>query len=565
MTMPVIQEDEPLERNGQSGLGLRDGVRKWQILVLALPNLGIQMLWLVVMSYGTPHMAGLGMPTSLTALIWLSGPLSGTLVQPVFAALSDRTTHPWGRRKPYIAGGASFVCLSLLGLACAEDVSNWLTGSHPSHHHVYASGPPKSSTLTKLLVAFWACAINVAVQPLQSGVRALTVDSCPPHQQSEAAAWSARFNGLGAVLISASAVSDISAWAPLLGDTKFKALCVLAVLALAATVIPACFLIADAPASTDYGCGRSTMPGRRQGTVTRLLAGARSRFSSLPPVTRQVCKIQFCAWLGWFSVLYYLTTYVYQVFVMDQHIHLDPNIFGSADPRLIEMGKQAGTRASFYFACVTFASACILPFVVVASPPSSSTFSDDDNSSSNDAATTTSSWRPSVGRAWLLAHCLFAALMFLTTFVWTAPAAIVIVAALGLAWGVASWAPYTLIGAEIAGLREAAARRAGWGEMQERGGSGEYWEGSSSGDEKGAGSVVGGEEGEERSGGDDATAAVMAVHNMAISVPQICAALVCSALFKVVEAAGRDDPAAYAFKLAGVAAAAAAWMARDLE
>ncbi|KAL1622441.1 hypothetical protein SLS54_005006 [Diplodia seriata] len=256
-----------------------------------------------------PYMAGLGMPTSLTALIWLSGPLSGALVQPVFAALSDRTQHPWGRRKPYIAGGASFVCLSLLGFACAEDVSNWLSGSQPSHHHVYASGPPKSSTLTKLLVAFWACAISVAVQPLQSGVRALTVDRCPPQQQGEAAAWSARFNGLGAMLISASAVSDISSWAPLLGDTKFKALCVLAVLALAATVLPACLLIADYPASNDYGRGG---PGRR-GMVTRLLAGSRSRFGELPPITRQVCKIQFCSWLGWFAVLYYLTTYVYQV------------------------------------------------------------------------------------------------------------------------------------------------------------------------------------------------------------------------------------------------------------
>ncbi|KKY13759.1 putative sucrose transporter [Diplodia seriata] len=493
------------------------------------------MLWLVVMSYGTPYMAGLGMPTSLTALIWLSGPLSGALVQPVFAALSDRTQHPWGRRKPYIAGGASFVCLSLLGFACAEDVSNWLSGSQPSHHHVYASGPPKSSTLTKLLVAFWACAISVAVQPLQSGVRAFTVDRCPPQQQGQAAAWSARFNGLGAMLISASAVSDISSWAPLLGDTKFKALCVLAVLALAATVLPACLLIADYPASNDYGRGG---PGRRG---------------------------MFCAWLGWFAVLYYLTTYVYQVFVIDQHIHLDPDIFGSADPRLIEMGKQAGTRASFYFACVTFASALTLPFIT-ASPSSSP-------SSPDSSASASASWRPSVGRAWLLAHCLFAALMFLTAFVHTAPAATVVVAALGLGWAVASWAPYTLIGAEIASLRTGAATtmrrgrgRGCWGEMQERGDSGDEWrrrrsgssgEGSEDEDEKGAY--------EEERAEDDATATIMAVHNMAISVPQICAALVCSVLFKFVEAAGRDDPAAYAFKLAGVAAVSAAWMAKDLE
>lgn len=259
-----------------------------------------------------PYMAGLGMPTSLTALIWLSGPLSGALVQPVFATISDRTQNPWGRRKPYIAGGASFVCLSLLGLACAEDVSNWLSGLKSLKQHAYASGPPQSSMLTKLLVAFWACILNVAVQPLQNGVRSLTVDIFPPQQQSQAAAWAARFNSLGAVLIAGSAVSDISAWAPLLGDTDFKALCVLAVLALATTVLPACLLIADTPANC-HQPSESILERRERRTIARLFAGAKTRFCCLPPVTRQVCKVQFCAWLGWFAVLYYSTTYVYEI------------------------------------------------------------------------------------------------------------------------------------------------------------------------------------------------------------------------------------------------------------
>ncbi|KAF9641099.1 putative general alpha-glucoside permease protein [Lasiodiplodia theobromae] len=180
--MPVIPENKVLDACNQSdgshnyGSSSYTSVRWWRVLVMALPNLGIQMLWLVVMSYGTPYMAGLGMPTSLTALVWLSGPLSGALVQPVFAAISDRTQHPWGRRKPYIAGGATFVCLSLLGLACAEDVSNWLSGLQPLKHHAYASGSPQSSMLTKLLVAFWACALNVAVQPLQSGLSAAAAE-----------------------------------------------------------------------------------------------------------------------------------------------------------------------------------------------------------------------------------------------------------------------------------------------------------------------------------------------------------------------------------------------------
>ena len=260
------------------------------------------MLWLILMSYGTPYMTGLGIPTSLTTLVWLSGPLSGALIQPLFAALSDRTQHPWGKRKPYIAGGASLVSLSLLGLACAEDVSNWLSGTSSSHGHMYASGPPKAGTLTKLLVAFWVCALNVAMQPLQGGVRALVVDSCPARQQSAAAAWSARFNGLGAVCISASAFADVETWVPALGETKFKALCVLAVLALGLAVAPACAFVPDEPS-------RLAAP---HGKPTSLLAAVWRMRRAVPPVTWQVCKVQFCAWMGWFTVLYYSTTYVYQ-------------------------------------------------------------------------------------------------------------------------------------------------------------------------------------------------------------------------------------------------------------
>lgn len=257
-----------------------------------------------------------------------------------------------------------------------------------------------------------------------------------------------------------------------------------------------------------------------------------------------------------------------QPVVIDQHIHLDPEIFGSADPRLVVMGKRAGIRASFCFACVTLASALTIPFI--ASQSSSSL----PRSGGGKAATSRSLRRLSVGRAWLIAHCLFATLMFLTTFVHTAPAATVIVAALGLSWGVASWAPYTLIGAEIVGLQADAAVQQerqqqrhlissspskGAKELQGSVGSDDGGMRRSS-DEENRGSE---EDGDEYA--DLHTATIMAVHNMAISIPQICAALTCSALYKVVEAAGRDDPAAYAFKLAGVAAVLAAWVGRNLK
>jgi|SRR5690242_19822073 len=192
------------------------------------------------------------------------------------------------------------------------------------------------------------------------------------------------------------------------------------------------------------------------------------------------------------------------------------------------MGKHAGTRASLVFACVTFASSMLLPLVARLSVL---------QQGSGVYVPSVTVCTLSLGRVWQLAHCLFAALMLLTCFVYTAPAATVIVATLGIAWSIASWVPYALISTEIASLK--AEREGSDGLVEKEVGSAVDWT-------------------------DESTAGIMGIHNMAISLPQIFAALGCSFLFKLVEMSRRDDPAAFAFKFAGVMAALAAWMGKDL-
>ena len=51
----------------------------------------------------------LGADEATMPLLWLAGPMTGLLVQPIIGAMSDRTQSRWGRRTPYFLIGASSV------------------------------------------------------------------------------------------------------------------------------------------------------------------------------------------------------------------------------------------------------------------------------------------------------------------------------------------------------------------------------------------------------------------------------------------------------------------------
>jgi solute carrier family 45 protein 1/2/4 len=44
----------------------------------------------IQIAYTSPLFIELGVPTTLVSLVWLAGPISGLLVQPIVGVLSDR-------------------------------------------------------------------------------------------------------------------------------------------------------------------------------------------------------------------------------------------------------------------------------------------------------------------------------------------------------------------------------------------------------------------------------------------------------------------------------------------
>lgn len=62
------------------------------------------------------------MTKSQTSLVWIAGPLSGLITQPIVGAMADTTKSKWGRRRPYIVVGSVIVAGGLLTLGWTKEL-----------------------------------------------------------------------------------------------------------------------------------------------------------------------------------------------------------------------------------------------------------------------------------------------------------------------------------------------------------------------------------------------------------------------------------------------------------
>jgi len=285
----ISRADESLLKDSQSS-GRSHNVSTIRLLLLTVSSFGIQGIWSLLMSYGTLYLQTLGFSSTLTAIVWLAGPLSGAFFQPVVGAHSDSCISRFGRRKPYIVGGTIGTIICLLGLASAKETVS-LFGQRR-----WGSGSQQNEVVVKAVAVFWVYALNLAIQPLQAGVRAFIVESCPSQQQVEASAWVARFNNLGSMFafFLQLGIHCLPAW---LGTSRFMALSVLASAVLVIVVSLSLMASEGSKPELEASEEQSSNPSM----LITLISSARS----MPPKSWLVCKVQFFAWLGWFPFLYY--------------------------------------------------------------------------------------------------------------------------------------------------------------------------------------------------------------------------------------------------------------------
>ncbi len=145
----------------------------WHIVNMNIGFFGIQYSFGLQQSNMSPIYKYLGADEASLPLLWLAGPMTGLLVQPIIGAMSDRTLSPRGRRTPYFLIGAVLCSIALLAMPFSPAL--WVAAS---------------------LLWILDAANNITMEPY----RAFVSDRLDPTQHSIGFLTQSAFTGLGQTL-----------------------------------------------------------------------------------------------------------------------------------------------------------------------------------------------------------------------------------------------------------------------------------------------------------------------------------------------------------------------------
>ncbi|KAK6938506.1 hypothetical protein RJ641_032014 [Dillenia turbinata] len=128
----------------------------WEFGTVASIAAGVQFGWALQLSLDSLFSA-LGVPHTLTAIIWLCGPMSGLRVQPIVGYYSDCSTSKFGRRSPFIVAGTILVAISVFLVGYAADLGKTLQGIPAD----LSEGDPGKTRSANAMFAFFMAAGNV--------------------------------------------------------------------------------------------------------------------------------------------------------------------------------------------------------------------------------------------------------------------------------------------------------------------------------------------------------------------------------------------------------------------
>ena len=266
-----------------------------RILQMNLGFLGLQFSFGLQQSNMGPIYSYLGADEGAMPLLWLAGPMTGLIIQPLIGAMSDRTRSPLGRRTPYFLVGAVLCSLCLFAM-------------------------PYSRTLWMAASLLWVldAANNVTMEPY----RAYVSDRLDEAQRPLGFLTQSAFTGLAQTLsylspsilvwwgvnkdlLDANGIPEITRISFVIG----------AVLSMT-TILWSVWRVPELPLTPEEDAAMAAAPMSVGGTLRELGDAIRE----MPPAMRQLALAMLFQWFGMFCYWQYVV------------LALARSVFGTSDP-----------------------------------------------------------------------------------------------------------------------------------------------------------------------------------------------------------------------------------------
>jgi len=244
----------------------------WQIWNMSFGFLGIQFGWGLQLANMSPIYKYLHAEESSLPYLWLAGPITGLLIQPIIGSMSDRTWNRLGRRRPYFLAGAILASTALFFM-------------------------PDSSAVWMAAGLLWIldASINITMEPF----RAFVADKLPDEQRTMGFVMQSFFIGIGQTLANAlpylfSAMGLIGVMAtgiPLSVDYSFK---IGAIVFLAAVVWTVASTKEYPPEDME---AFERMRREKRGCLAGF-AEIGSSLAEMPATMKQLAVVQFFTWFA---------------------------------------------------------------------------------------------------------------------------------------------------------------------------------------------------------------------------------------------------------------------------
>ena len=153
-----------------------------QLLNLCIGFFGLQFAWSMQIGLSGRVTEPLGATPLIFGLMWLAGPITGILVQPIIGVISDNIMTKIGRRRPFLIVGAIIGSLALLAFPNSLAIAT------------------KIGIPAIILAAAVLWIIDASVNISQGPYRALIPDIAPQEQHAVANSYLSFAIGLGSVI-----------------------------------------------------------------------------------------------------------------------------------------------------------------------------------------------------------------------------------------------------------------------------------------------------------------------------------------------------------------------------